>query len=116
MLSDIMGISCSFSSQAQIDYNLKRCDLATAGIISGLTPDNEKNLMHPDELEHRLETLESKVSFQEDTIEKLNQTIISHELEMAKMREQIRLLITRLKSVAPSNIASQSEETPPPHY
>lgn len=72
--------------------------------------------MSASELTQRLEAVENKLAFQEQTIEELNQTIVIHEIEMAKMRDQMRLLISRLQAVAPSIIASQEEETPPPHY
>ncbi|MBK4786229.1 MAG: lysis protein [Pantoea sp. Pent] len=72
--------------------------------------------MQQPEWDQRLEALESKLAFQEHTIEQLNQTVVQHELEMSKLREQVRLLVNKVKAAAPSMVASQAEETPPPHY
>lgn len=67
-------------------------------------------------LQQRLELLESRQAFQEVTIDDLNQVIIQHQREIAKLQEQIRILSGKLKAAQPSMIAPQSEEVPPPHY
>lgn len=67
-------------------------------------------------LEQRIIELEMKVAFQEKNVDDLNQSLVEQQLIIEKMQLQIRYLASKLKDIQPSNIASQAEETPPPHY
>ncbi|QBF83623.1 SlyX family protein [Shewanella maritima] len=64
----------------------------------------------------KLEDLESKIAFQDMTIEELNQEVIKLNELVATQQRQLVLLVDKLKTMEPSNIATQAEETPPPHY
>ena len=66
-------------------------------------------------LEPRIAELEMKLTFQETIIEELNQALIEQQFLIDKMQVQLRYLVNKLKDVQPSNIATQAEETPPPH-
>ena len=68
------------------------------------------------ELFNRIEELETKVAFQEATIEELNQALIDQQFALDKLQTQIRHLAEKFKGIATSNVASREEETPPPHY
>ena len=67
-------------------------------------------------LEQRIAELEMKSAFQEMAIEELNQSLTEQQFLIDKMQVQLRYLVNKLKDMQPSNIASQAEETPPPHY
>ena len=64
----------------------------------------------------RIESLESKVAFQDDTIDTLNQSITDLSIENSILKRQVLLLAEKVKSQRSSLVASESEETPPPHY
>ncbi|OOF39963.1 SlyX protein [Rodentibacter rarus] len=67
-------------------------------------------------LENRLTELEMKVAFQEQLLEELNQALVQQQFDMDRIQLQLRYMANKLKDFPPSNIASQAEETPPPHY
>ena len=67
-------------------------------------------------MKHQLELLETKVALQEMTIEELNQMVVNLQSDISKLKEQLTLLSQKLQATQVSNIASLSEETPPPHY
>ncbi|MBW3811418.1 SlyX family protein [Aeromonas hydrophila] len=68
------------------------------------------------QLNDRLETLESRLTFAEYTVEQLNDEVTTQGRELDRLKHQIQLLVDKLQSVQPSQIASMAEETPPPHY
>ncbi|SEQ13884.1 MULTISPECIES: SlyX family protein [Basfia] len=67
-------------------------------------------------LEQRIAELEMKITFQEGIIEELNQALIEQQFVIDKMQLQMRHVANKLKDLQPANIATQAEETPPPHY
>ncbi len=67
-------------------------------------------------VQEQIEELQTKLAFQELTVEELNQEVIKLNQIVANQQHQIQLLIGKLQAMEPSNIATQAEETPPPHY
>ncbi|RJG47892.1 SlyX family protein [Motilimonas pumila] len=66
---------------------------------------------------NRLEYLETKVAFQDDTIEALNQEIAEQQNKIETLRSQMQFLVQKMKDGHVENqVASEAEETPPPHY
>ncbi|MDY6797306.1 MAG: SlyX family protein [Pseudomonadota bacterium] len=68
------------------------------------------------ELQARLEALEMRLAFQEQTIDELNTQMARQELDIRELWEAKQKLHRQLKDIAPSHIRSEAEETPPPHY
>lgn len=64
----------------------------------------------------QIEDLETKLAFQELTVEELNQEVIKLNRLVAHQQHQIHMLIGKLQDMEPSNMATQAEEMPPPHY
>jgi SlyX protein len=67
-------------------------------------------------MDERITELEIRLTHLEDTIDVLNHTIIEQQKLIDQLQLQISILEKKLKASAASNIAHESEETPPPHY
>ncbi|AUC89985.1 SlyX protein [Alteromonas hispanica] len=63
-----------------------------------------------------IEELQTKVAFQEYTIDSLNDALSSQQKQMDDISFKLRHVVDRVKSIEPSNMAKESEETPPPHF
>lgn len=68
------------------------------------------------EVEELLIQLESKIAFQDATIEELNQVVTQQQIEMGRFKEHLRVVTERLKASQSSILARPEDETPPPHY
>jgi SlyX protein len=72
--------------------------------------------MSQNDLETRLDELETRLAFQDDVINTLSEQVARQEMDLRELWEAKRLLHKQLKEVSPSNIKSEQDETPPPHY
>jgi len=67
-------------------------------------------------MESRLTDIEIRQTFQDDLLEALNRTVAEQQQQIDMLREQVRLLYTQLKALAPSEVGAPADEPPPPHY
>ncbi|MBD3619887.1 MAG: SlyX family protein [Chromatiales bacterium] len=66
--------------------------------------------------EDRLAELEIAFAHHEATVEQLNQALIGQQAVIDALSLEVQQLRDRVRAITPSNIASEAEETPPPHY
>jgi SlyX protein len=67
-------------------------------------------------MENKIIELQSKLAFQDETINELNVVITDQQQQLDQLREEIRLLGLRIASVAESSNVTDEKEAPPPHY
>jgi SlyX protein len=68
----------------------------------------------PNNLSERIEVLETRLTFQEETIETLNNTVTAQWLKIDALTRQVEALSERLRE-AEANARGAANE-PPPHY
>lgn len=67
-------------------------------------------------MDERITELEIRLTHIEDTLDVLNKIVIDQNRLIDQLQLQVSILEKKLKAAATSNIAHESEETPPPHY
>ena len=66
-------------------------------------------------LEARVMDLESRVAFQDDTIQALNDVLVAQQNAVDRLQMQMAALLTRQEEMG-GQFESSEEEAPPPHY
>ncbi len=64
----------------------------------------------------RMDELESRLAFQDEHIQQLNDIISKLQLEVMRLNERLSHSEQRLQEITPSLLKPLSEEVPPPHY
>ncbi|MCB1686813.1 MAG: SlyX family protein [Pseudomonadales bacterium] len=62
----------------------------------------------------RIDAIESRVEFQEDTIASLNEALVRQQERLDLLEQMLQSLIERIGE--DSEVADQPPEPPPPHY
>ncbi|BAQ76440.1 MULTISPECIES: SlyX family protein [Pseudomonas] len=66
-------------------------------------------------LEARVTDLESRLAFQDDTIQALNDVLVSQQKVLERLQLQMNALLKRQEEMV-GQFESFEEEAPPPHY
>ena len=66
--------------------------------------------------EERGDELESRLAFQDEHIQQLNDIITKLQLEVMTLNQRMTHSEMRLQEMTPSLLKPLSEEAPPPHY
>jgi SlyX protein len=70
------------------------------------------------DFQEQLIDLQTRVAYQEDTLEQLNQVITQQDAEIVQLRQQIRILAQRLEDSlrTQGQGGEQIQDDRPPHY
>ena len=67
------------------------------------------------EIEERINDLQSRLAFQDDTIQALNDALVAQQRQLERLQLQMTALIKRQEEVG-SQFGMAVDEAPPPHY
>lgn len=78
--------------------------------------EHEHNTSNDLDTANDIEELQMKIAFQDDLIEKLNEALIEQQNQIHTLQHQMQHVIKKVKGMSASDLASEEEEAPPPHY
>ncbi|MEJ2426780.1 MAG: SlyX family protein [Candidatus Thiodiazotropha sp.] len=67
-------------------------------------------------MEDRLNDLESRFAFQEQTLLSLSETLAEQQNLIQRLETRVRQLDEKLRALEPSPLQVDAPEPPPPHY
>lgn len=67
-------------------------------------------------VERRLVELETRLTFQEHTVQALNDVVTRQQQQIEALVREVNALKDRLRAAAPSLVGPLEDEKPPPHY
>jgi len=67
------------------------------------------------ELERRIADLETRLAFQDDTIQTLNDELVAQQAAVERLQVQLKMLARRQEDMQ-SGVGMDGDEAPPPHY
>lgn len=69
-----------------------------------------------EQLVARMDELETRLAFQDDTIQALNDVVSRQQLELERLQRAVELLARRQADLAASMPGDTEDDQPPPHY
>ncbi len=66
--------------------------------------------------DERLVNIETKIAYQEDTMEVLNDVVCNQQKQIEQLEKTCERLIERLKNLSPEKAGELSLDEKPPHY
>lgn len=72
--------------------------------------------MNIEEFQEKIIDLETRLSYQDDTVVALNDVVARQQKQIEVLEKQLQLLSKQVKVLRPADLGSEADDTPPPHY
>jgi len=72
--------------------------------------------MSDEDIRLKIESLETKITFQDDLIERLNQSIVEQQNDIRRLILMVEKMHLKMEDLQQPGVLDASLEAPPPHY